>query len=683
MRRTIDHQETQHGVPRRGYVLSSAVENVARHARAAASRVRVALDGDKEMLPDLLMKAVAGDVERASWLCLSAWFIASVDRGRIQGFGIEHAISWFLGDQLSTPHRLSWRELDGEIRSDLECIANSNGVYELLPYILEVHGPGSRLSVMRDPSTNTARTAKKAAGVFYTPPDVASFMARSVFSNCILERAPKVLDPAVGTGVFLRAALVELVRRTPSANAFRLACDTLFGCDIDPIALDGAATVILIDSLDAAIEVESSPFEAWSKIRQNLKHIDALSIDPDRSASKSESRKMISEVFPAAAEGFDVILGNPPYARFGTRKDWHELALRFETVSANPTRTADLYPVFIEQMTRIAGSRAQGALVVPLSIACNSGKQFSACRHLIERQSGIWRFAHFDRQPHALFGEDVKTRNTIILWEKRQDTKSVHSGPLRKWRGQDRHRMLDAIEYTQLNVGIRSGIPKINGDLQSRLLADLSHHHLVLAHIVTDWGRSTLREVPAGAEHEVFVAPTAYNFLGIARPFPHAKGDIEALSTNPLIRLSFCSEEDAKAGYALLSSNLVFWWWHVHGDGFHVNRATLQKIPVGQSTFSNSTLKRLASLGEDLWEVVQRAPNRSVNKGRVSYTFSASSAPEIKSEIDAVLLQSLGQETSLVRELAIYHEIATEARLFEPDHLKNHREEAYDKTRAA
>ena len=298
-------------------------------------------------------------------------------------------------------------------------------------------------------------------------------------------------------------------------------------------------------------------------------------------------------------------------------------------------------------------------------------------------QSGIWRFAHFDRQPHALFGEDVKTRNTILLWEKRQDTKSIQSGPLRKWRGQDRQRMLESIEYTQVGVGIRSGIPKINGKLQSRLLTDLSQHHLVLSHIVSDWGRSTLREVPGGGAHEVFVAPTAYNFLGVARPFSHSKGDKETLSTNPLIRLSFCSAEDAKAGYALLSSNLVFWWWHVHGDGFHVNRSTLQKIPVGRSAFFNSTLEQLAKLGEDLWEAVQRAPNRSVNKGRVSYTFSASSAPEIKSEIDAVLLQSLGQEANLARELANYHELATEARLFELDHLKNHREEAYDKTRAA
>ena len=681
MQRVVEEPETRHGVPRRGYVLSSAVESVAKHVRAAVARVRVELDRDTTLLPDQLMKEVGGDVERASWLCVSTWLAASLYLGR--GQSIESALSWFLGKRMSTLHGPNWHKLDAEIECDIERIANSDGVFELLPYILEAHGPGSRLSVMRDPSTKSARTAKKAAGVFYTPPDVASFMARSVFSSFSSGSAPQVLDPAVGTGVFLRAALVELVKKNRSANAYHMACDTLFGCDIDPIALDGAATVILTDCMQAAIEVESSPFEAWSRLRQNLKHIDALSIDPDELASRSSGRKEVSEVFPSAKRGFDVILGNPPYARFGCRSDWRDLALRFETVAANPTGTADLYPVFIEQMTRLATSRAHGALVVPLSIACNSGRQFSTCRHLMERQSGIWKFAHFDRQPHALFGEDVKTRNTIILWEKRQDTRSVQSGPLRKWRGQDRQRMLEAIEYTEVNVGIRSGIPKINGNVQSRLHEVLSESNLVLSHIVTDWGRSTLREVPVGADHEVFVAPTAYNFLGVARPFPHVKDDREALSTNPLMKLSFCSAEDAKAGYALLSSNLVFWWWHVHGDGFHVNRATLQKIPVGHSAFSSSTLTRLANLGEDLWEAVQRTPNRSVNRGKVSYTFSASSAPEIKSEIDTVLLQSLGQSVSLVRELAIYHEIATEARLFEPNCLNNHREEAHDKTRAA
>ena len=46
----------------------------------------------------------------------------------------------------------------------------------LLPYIIEEHGPGSRASVMKDPSTASARAAKREAGGFYTPADVADYM---------------------------------------------------------------------------------------------------------------------------------------------------------------------------------------------------------------------------------------------------------------------------------------------------------------------------------------------------------------------------------------------------------------------------------------------------------------------------------------------------------------------------
>jgi hypothetical protein len=57
-------------------------------------------------------------------------------------------------------------------------------------------------------------------------------------------------------------------------------------------------------------------------------------------------------------------------------------------------------------------------MVVPLSLACNESAQYQACRARIASAPGHWRFAFFDREPHALFGEDVKTRNVIVLWQR-------------------------------------------------------------------------------------------------------------------------------------------------------------------------------------------------------------------------------------------------------------------------
>jgi hypothetical protein len=153
--------------------------------------------------------------------------------------------------------------------------------------------------------------------------------------------------------------------------------------------------------------------------------------------SEEKHRFALDAVFPAIKEGPHLVIGNPPYADLGLRGDLPELARRFSSLGRAPRASDDLYPLFFEQMIRLAAPDAHGgALVLPLSLACNTGAQFVALRQLISQTSGSWRFAFFDREPHALFGEDVKTRNTIILWTraKTERASSIFTGPLRKWR---------------------------------------------------------------------------------------------------------------------------------------------------------------------------------------------------------------------------------------------------------
>ena len=59
--------------------------------------------------------------------------------------------------------------------------------------------------------------------------------------------------------------------------------------------------------------------------------------------------------------------------------------------------------------------RSASGMVVPLSLGCSRRTQLTALRRAIAASGGRWRFAFFDREPHALFGEDVKTRNTIAF----------------------------------------------------------------------------------------------------------------------------------------------------------------------------------------------------------------------------------------------------------------------------
>ena len=60
-------------------------------------------------------------------------------------------------------------------------------------------------------------------------------------------------------------------------------------------------------------------------------------------------------------------------------------------------------------------SRNSSGMVVPLSLAYSSREQMVAIRRAIMGSGGRWRFAFFDREPHALFGEEVKVRNAIVF----------------------------------------------------------------------------------------------------------------------------------------------------------------------------------------------------------------------------------------------------------------------------
>src|SRR5208337_3580177 len=126
--------------------------------------------------------------------------------------------------------------------------------------------------------------------------------------------------------------------------------------------------------------------------------------------------------FPTVTSGFDVIVGNPPYAAVGDRSALHELSGEFRSFSPESAIRDNLYPLFVETMWRLADVRHHASgLVVPLSIAYHRSHQLVACRRAMRDVGGHWHCAFFDREPHALFGEDVKTRNAILFHTAHRD----------------------------------------------------------------------------------------------------------------------------------------------------------------------------------------------------------------------------------------------------------------------
>ena len=146
--------------------------------------------------------------------------------------------------------------------------------------------------------------------------------------------------------------------------------------------------------------------------------------------------------------------------------------------------------------------------------------------------------------------------------------------------------MFTNLRFTVVDGDIRAGIPKIEGERQASALRTLSRQWGCLEQVVYAIGRIELAETVGVDDRTVFIGSTAYNFLNVfLKPPEEVLHEGQILSENPLHAVRCSSKTDALAVFGILSSYLAYWWWHTHGDGFHVSRRFIAKLPFGVADF--------------------------------------------------------------------------------------------------
>ena len=665
----FQHSQAEHSME---HSLTNTANAYGRSIRAAVRILAGALDKDSAYgLEDVVAGSSASqsesfpgpsNAESAAWGIVSVWLTGVATNNLTTDATLSEAEEWFLVSD--APIKLSdlWptrvmREAEAALLSEVDPETCRN----LLPYTFDPHGPGSRVSVMRDPATVPARAQKRAGGVFYTPVDVAQYMVGNSFASLDRAITPTVYDPACGTGVFLKAALWELRSRHRSQSTLSLASEHLFGTDIASWPLDASALVLLAEIL-VCDGVARKPHEVWRALRRNLRCMDALMIEPistaadGRDANDAKAKRVtLPQLFPAMKEEPAVIVGNPPYADIGDTPYAGQIVQNLETMRVKPQPNAEIYVGFVEQMVRLANKKQfSGGLVLPLSVAYSIGPQFVAVRQLMQRTPGHWRFAFFDREPQALFGEDVKTRNAIVFWDRDASTTNpvIASGPLRRWRRPSRSSMFERIKFTEISAEIQGGIPKLEGCQQVHAFETLNTRWERLERAVRGVGRVSLADALSADDRTIFVGSTAYNFLNVfLRPPRTAFPPGTRLSENPLYGIACVSKKDALVVFGMLTSHLAYWWWQTSGDGFHVSKRFLTDFPFGADVLEGPSAELLSTTGAALWGEISADPIISLNRGRTSLGYDPTRCADMRRVADAALVDVAGLASRFVDEL--------------------------------
>jgi hypothetical protein len=590
---------------------------------------------------------------RLSWLLVNVAFTHAFAMRRDHVGPLLPSLEWFFGET-RLAHRLLACFSHQQVKAaedELRTLSVTNELLDLLPYVIEPHGHVTRNSLETCDKAKQTRDVKKDTGVYYTPSDVAEFMVESLAA--LSGTHGSWIDPACGTGVFLRAVLAQHVNSESSLgyDLRKFAQSSVFGIDKSALATDLAAFVLLIEC-SRNMPSEESHFHAWQRIKRNIVCMDALRLLPRKGATdfiRDQTQQVeVREVFPAIGDaGFDHVVMNPPYARAlidsALQSTWHS----YMDIAVG--QTGDTHLAFTEMLWRLTSDHGASAAVLPLSIGTNTTRSYLRLRKELLSSSGTKEFLFFDREPQALFGEDIKTRSLILIRRGSPAVTETWTSRLLKWTAEQRPSIFNRNRLTKIDASqCGSFVPKLGATAEM-----LAYRHLrstktlnLAASFAPQSGRLTLDEAVA-TNNEIrgqtlLVSSTAYNFINCFDAEALPTDSPRPFSSSPLNALLFGSKDDTHAAFALVSSRLCFWLWHVEGDGFHLTADFLNRLPLWGVLGSKEAKQHLVTHGKQLWMVAMGAVNGAVNGGKQTYSFHCGYDHPSAIEVERVLLQQLG-----------------------------------------
>ena len=377
-------------------------------------------------------------------------------------------------------------------------------------------------------TVNNSRS-RKSNGQFFTPDDVAQFMAS--FSKKFSKGT--WLDPCSGIGNLSW----HLVAIQDEPEEFLI--NNLILSDKDDLALLIARTLL-------TISYQNRHKNLFNEIEKNFICFDFLSVADDGDLELFDHSNELTEI-----PKHDFVIVNPPYLALKADK-------RFETA-----RASDLYAYFLENIIKTS----KGFISITPQSFTNAKKFESLRKLLLDNFSNLTIF-NFDNVPANIFkGIKFGSKNTnransirvaITIAIPGEGKQRITS--LLRWRSSERKFLFANIEdFLSEVVLTKDFFPKVSKHYES-LYNDVNKSETLSKLISSDKTGFPL------------YIPSSPRYFIVALKKRVKRGSIK--------RLYFLNEKDRDYAYLLINSSFAYWWWRLRDGGMTLSLETLLSIPL-------------------------------------------------------------------------------------------------------
>jgi type I restriction-modification system DNA methylase subunit len=313
---------------------------------------------------------------------------------------------------------------------------------------------------------------RKAGGVYYTPTYIVEYIVKNTVGKLCEGKTPRqtsslrILDPACGSGSFLLGAYQYLLDyhrdwyqkdSTPKhtkeiyqgrggqwyltiQEKKRILLNNIYGVDIDPQAVEVTKLSLLLKVMEGenqdTLERQMKLFKerALPDLGSNIKCGNSL-IGPDFYQGKQMNLLGNEEIYRINAfdwekefpdimkrGGFDAVIGNPPYIRIQTMKEWApvEVELYKKNFTSASKGNYDIYVVFVERGLGLLNKRGRLGFILPHKFF--NAQYGQPLRGLLAKGKHLADVVHFgDKQVFA-----GATNYTCLLFLDKAGNKQCH-----------------------------------------------------------------------------------------------------------------------------------------------------------------------------------------------------------------------------------------------------------------
>ncbi|HDP70366.1 MAG TPA: DNA modification methylase, partial [Actinobacteria bacterium] len=296
-------------------------------------------------------------------------------------------------------------------------------------------------------------------------------------------------------------------------------------------------------------------------------------------------------------EGFDVVIGNPPYGADYPAEHKKYFQSHYEsakTISGKQKGSIDTFSLFIDKGFNLANYNSVLTYIVPMAIA--SSDSMTALHNMMFRMCETIYVSTYSNRPKKIF-DNADQRVAIISCQKNgKPTKNLFTTKVNKrYEDTSVQKVIDGLQYVNSFSFVKYGrIPKVGTDIELSILDKIYKSKTTLSNLFDEKGKPVYYRSSGGRYYNIVT-----NFLtGSTKEKP--------VLVKPEYRNLIA---------ALLSSNLYFWFYHIYSNNLDLKSYELEMFPIPIEDFNKESFATI----EDIYKAYLKDLHKNSKIKKVSY----------------------------------------------------------------